>query len=112
MRTIFMIALMSAALFGSLMFAGSLIMLCIRQLRAWGTAALAGGLGGALAAFALFAALVVFGELGGRSLFSQLSASIAAAGFGTGAFFGATALSLSLLMQSPSRWADRRRLKH
>jgi len=108
---IFMFALISAALFGTVMFLCSLVLLCIRKLRAWGAAVFTGGVSGAFVAFALFASLVLFGNLGGESLFSHLSASITAAGFGTGAFFGAAGLLLTLLMQSPSRWADRRRLR-
>jgi hypothetical protein len=108
---IFMFALIIGAGWGLLMLVGSLVMLCIRKLRAGGAALMTGGLSGAVLAFALFVGVVFVGDLSGESLFSQLSASIAAAGFGTGALFGAAVFLLSLLMRSPNRWADRRRSK-
>jgi hypothetical protein len=106
---IFMFALVAADLLALFMSAGSLALLCFGKFRVCGAAVLRGRLGGAIGASAPFLPRALR-QPRREPIFRRLSASVAAAGFGTCAVFGAAAQYLSHMMRLPEHWADNRYL--
>jgi hypothetical protein len=107
-----MVLLTLAAVFGVFVLAAGFVLLLIPRLRRFGIVVVCGGFLGALAAFMLFALVVLLVEGGREPTISPVAGVISAAGFGIGGSVGAALFGMARLLQLPNRWADRRRAGH
>ena len=101
-----------AAVFGVFVLLTGSVLALIPKLRRFGIVVVCGGFLGALAAFTLFALVVLLGEGGREPLIGPVAGVFSAAGFGIGGSVGAGLFGMARLLRLPNRWADRRRAGH